>query len=84
MKAAYDDRYLAVMGLSPTRIPHQEYWSCPDAETYLTGIDYYEHPRTCRLRLKELYPELDLPIPQTDKAIPRPTLGKDGITSNSD
>ena len=31
------DRYLAFMGLAPKRIPHWEHWSCPDAETYLTG-----------------------------------------------
>jgi len=30
-----DDRYLAYMGLAPTRIPHWEHWSCPDAGTYL-------------------------------------------------
>ncbi len=40
----YSDKYLAYMGLAPQRIPHWEYWSCPNAETYLTGIDYYEHP----------------------------------------
>ncbi len=25
---------------------------------FLTGIDYYEHPRLCRLRMQELYPQL--------------------------
>ena len=68
------DRYLALMGLAPKRIPHWEHWSCPDAETYITGIDYYEHPRLCRLRLRELYPWLTLPIPESDTPIPRPSL----------
>jgi len=62
------------MGLAPKRIPHWEHWSCPDAETYLTGIDYYEHPRLCRLKLRELYPQLGLGIPATDDPKPRPKL----------
>jgi hypothetical protein len=60
------------MGLGPKRIPHWEHWSNPDAETYLTGIDYYQHPRRCRLRLRELYPQLDLGIPPTDEPKVRP------------
>jgi len=67
-----DERYLAFMGLAPKRIPHWEHWSCPDAETYLTGIDYYRHPRLCRQKLKELYPQLGLPVPKTDAPRPRP------------
>ena len=47
-----DPRYESYMGLGPKRIPHWEHWSNPDAETYLTGIDYYQHPRRCRLRLR--------------------------------
>jgi uroporphyrinogen decarboxylase-like protein len=73
----YDDRFLAVMGKRSKKIPHFEYWSCPDAESYLTGTDYFEHPQQCRLKLKELYPELDLPIPQTDEPIIRPGEIKD-------
>jgi hypothetical protein len=73
----YDDRYLAAMCKSPKRIPHYEHWSCPDAESYLTGIDYFKHPRQCRLKLKELYPELNLPIPQTDDPIARPADADD-------
>jgi hypothetical protein len=61
-----EDRYLAQMGLAPKRIPHWEHWSDPDAESYLTGIDYYRHPRHCRQKMKELYPELDLSIPDSD------------------
>jgi hypothetical protein len=67
-----DPRYLSFMGLGPKRMVHWEHWSNPDAETYLTGIDYYQHPRVCRLKLKALYPQLDLEIPETDDPKPRP------------
>ncbi len=78
------DRYRAFMGLAPARIPHWEHWSCPDAETYLTGVDYYEHPQQCRLRLRELYPQLRLPIPETDEPKPRPELDLEGQSSMTD
>jgi hypothetical protein len=65
------------MGLGPKKIAHWEHWSNPDAETYLTGIDYYQHPRLCRLRLQELYPQLGLKVPETDDPIPRPDRAKD-------
>lgn len=68
------NKYLAYMGMAPKRIPHLEHWSCPDAETYLTGIDYYQHPRLCRLRMQEVYPELELSVPETDEPKPRPKL----------
>ena len=74
----YSNKYLAFMGMWPKKIPHWEHWSCPDAETYLTGIDYYEHPKLCRERMRELYPQLELPVPQTDDPKPRPTLSQDG------
>lgn len=64
--------YESFMGLGPRRIAHWEHWSDPDAETYLAGIDYYEHPRLCRLKMAELYPQLRLAIPPEDKPIPRP------------
>ena len=67
-----DDRYLAFMGLAPKRIPHWEHWSCPDAETYLTGIDYYDHPKLCREKMGELYPFLRLGVPATDDPKTRP------------
>ena len=67
-----DARYESYMGLGPKRIAHWEHWSNPDAETYLTGIDYYAHPRLCRLKLKELYPQLGLGVPATDAPKPRP------------
>ncbi len=78
------DRYLAYMGLAPKRIPHWEHWSCPDAETYLSGIDYYEHPRQCRQRLAELYPQLQLDIPESDEPRRRPGLDLTGQSSRSD
>ncbi|MBU4199651.1 MAG: hypothetical protein KKE37_12090 [Verrucomicrobia bacterium] len=67
-----DPRYESYMGLGPKRIAHWEHWSNPDAETCLTGIDYYEHPRLCRLKLNELYPQLGLGVPETDDPKPRP------------
>ena len=84
MKATADDRYLAVMCMEHERIPHYEHWSCPDAETYLSGINYYEQPRSCRLKLKEVYPELHLPIPETDEPIARPGFGKSGAGTGSE
>jgi len=78
------DKYLAYKGLAPKRIPHWEMWSCPDAETLFTGIDYYRHPRLCRLRMAALYPDLELPIPAEDAPKDRPDFatktGEDGHT----
>ncbi|MBT3194743.1 MAG: hypothetical protein HN341_19520, partial [Verrucomicrobia bacterium] len=71
------NRYLALMGQSPRPIPHWEHWSCPDGESCLTGIDYYDHPRQCRLRMQELYPQLQLPIPDSDDPVPRPEEQED-------
>lgn len=68
----YDNRYLTFMGRGPKVIPHWEHWSCPDADTYLTGINYYKHPRQSRLKLQELYPQLGLGVPEKDDAIPEP------------
>ena len=84
MTAEYSDKYLAFMGRWPKRIPHWEHWSCPDAETYLTGIDYYEHPRLCRQKMAELYPELELTIPAEDDPIPRSRLELSGESSYTD
>ena len=80
----YSARYMAYMGLAPSPIPHWEHWSCPDAETFLTGIDYYDHPKQCRERLRELYPQLSLAIPSTDEPKPRPTLDLTGQSSEAD
>jgi len=82
--AEYSNKYLAFMGRWPKRIPHWEHWSCPDAETYLTGIDHYEHPRLCRQRMAELYPQLELPIPAKDDPIPRSRLELSGESSYTD
>ena len=73
----YSDKYLSFMGKAPKNIPHWEHWSNPDAETYLTGIDYYEHPKLCREKLAKLYPQLELEIPQTDEPVERPGEGAD-------
>lgn len=81
---ASDERYQAFMGLAPKRVPHWEHWSCPDAESALTGIDYYEHPQECRLRMRELYPELRLRVPESDEPIERPTLDLRGESSRAD
>jgi len=70
----YSERYLAFMGMAPKRIPHFEYLGCPDAETFITGIDHYEHPRACRQKLAEMYPMLNAYIPETDDPKPRPNL----------
>jgi hypothetical protein len=67
-----DAKYDVYMGKGPDRLLHWEHWSCPDAETYLSGVDHYDHPRECRLKLKELYPELDLGIPKDDTPKTRP------------
>jgi hypothetical protein len=74
-------RYNTYMGHGPARIEHWEHWSNPDAETYITGIDYYDHPRSCRLKLKEMYPFLTVTIPDSDDPRPRPGETHDGDTS---
>ena len=74
---AYDGRYETFMGRGPQKIVHWEHWSNPDAETYLTGIDYYDHPRQCRLRLRELYLQLNLGIPESDEPKVRPEAQSD-------
>ena len=72
-----DPRYDTYMGHGPKQLPHWEHWSCPDAETYLTGIDAYDHPKLCRERLAKLYPELGLGIPAADTPLPRPEAQQD-------
>jgi hypothetical protein len=78
------DRYKAFMGLAPERIPHWEHWSCPDAETFITGIDCYEHPRLARLKMAEMYPQLGLAVPDSDDPKPRPVLDGAGSGSATD
>ena len=79
-----NSKYDAFMGLAPKQIPHWEHFSCPDAETYITGIDYYEHPRQCRLKWNELYPQVWLSTPATDDPKPRPRLDPSGDSSDPD
>ena len=67
-----DQTYESYMGLGPKRMGHWEHWSNPDAETHITGIDYYAHPRLCRLKMRELYPQLNLAVPETDEPKVRP------------
>ena len=74
-----DERYLTFMGRGPRRVVHWEHWSNPDAETYLTGIDYYRHPRLCRQRMAQLYPQLRLPIPDEDTPISPPKQEADRV-----
>jgi len=77
------ERYMTQMGKGGKRIIHYEHWSNPDAETYLTGIDYYERPRECRQRLLELYPMLDfLKIPESNAPKKRPTMDLKNLSSN--
>jgi len=76
------DVYESFMCMGPKRIAHKEIWSCPDAETALTGIDTYEHPRLCRERWNELFPHMPLSVPESDDPRPRPTL--DGEANSSD
>jgi len=78
-----DERYMTYMGKGGKKLIHWEHWSNPDAETFLTGIDYYNHPRQCREKLRDLYPMLGLPIPQTDAPLSRPKLGTE-MSSNQD
>ena len=78
-----DAYYETLHGRGPKQMVHWEHWSNPDAETFLTGIDYYDHPRSCRLKLRDLYPELSLHVPEQDTPIPRPALsGQGGPSSN--
>ena len=83
IKRSDDERYNVFMGMGGKKLMHWEHWSNPDAETYLTGIDYYEHPRLCRQKLSELYPMLGLGIPQNDTPVSRPKFGN-GVSSDSE
>ena len=78
------ERYMSMKGRGGSRILHWEHWANPDAETYLTGIDYYERPRDCRQRMAQLYPMLNLPIPETNEPIPRPVMDGHTVSSNEE
>ncbi len=80
MQATIDIRrlmYESYMGLSPHRIPHWEHWSNPGAASEITGIDYYDAPRSCMKRFSEMYPFVHVHIPESDEPIPRPSEQKD-------
>lgn len=64
-----DPRYESYMGLGPKRIAHWEHWSNPDAASYITGIDYYQKPRSCMLKFNEMYPFLGFGVPAKDEPI---------------
>jgi hypothetical protein len=66
-----DTWYESYMGHGPKRVPHWEHWSCPDAATWITGMDYYQQPRTCMLNLQARYPFVNFPVPAKDDPIPR-------------
>ena len=66
-----DIRYESFMGLGPKRIANWEHWSNPDAATYITGIDFYDHPRKCMQKMNEMYPFTDISVPEDDSPIPK-------------
>ncbi len=72
-----DIQYDTFMGHGPKKIPHWEHWSNPDAATYITGIDFYEKPRTCLQRLNVLYPDLGVWVGESDTPLPRPEEQED-------
>jgi len=66
-----DPRYETLLGRGPKRIAHWEHFSNPDAATYISGIDFYEKPRSCMLKINEIYPFLNLAVPGSDDPLPR-------------
>jgi hypothetical protein len=72
-----DLRYETLMGRGPKKIVHWEHWSNPDAATYISGIDFYQHPKRCMEKINEMYPFLYLPVPATDDPLPRPEEQQD-------
>ena len=66
-----DPSYESFMGLGPKKIAHWEHWSNPDAATHITGLDFYEHPRSCMLKLTQLYPFAKIDVPESDDPLPR-------------
>ena len=64
-------RYESFMGKGPQRIAHWEHWSDPDAASYISGMDYYEAPRSCMKRLDEMYPFVGFHIPESDEPVPK-------------
>jgi len=67
-----DLRYETLLGKGPKKIVHWEHWSNPDDVTYISGINFYLHPRKCIERINQIYPFLYLPVPADDAPIPEP------------
>ena len=61
-----DLRYETLMGRGPKKIVHWEHWSNPDAATYISGIDFYKHPRMCIQKINQMYPFVYLSVPASD------------------
>lgn len=71
--AQYTDRWLALMGKSPKRIPHWEPLSNPSFVKMVTGIDPWEKPRSATLKLLEEYPiDFGIEVPMNDNPIAKP------------
>ena len=64
-------KYQSYMGRGPNRIAHWEHWSNPNAASKITGIDYYTKPRSCMRKLAEMYPFIDVHLPDSDDPIPK-------------
>ena len=76
-------QYMSFNGRGGKKLLHFEPWSNPDAETFITGVNYYDNPQKCRRRMNELYTWLGLPIPENNEPIPQPIMGGD-ISSDPD
>lgn len=72
-----DPRYETLLGRGPKKIVHWEHFSNPDAATYISGIDFYQHPKRCMEKINQMYPFLYLPVPESDDPIPRPEEQED-------
>lgn len=69
-----NERYETYMGRGGRQILNKEIWACPEAETALTGIDTYEHPKQCRETWNAMFPRVQLAVPETDAPRPRPVF----------
>jgi len=74
--------YDSYMGSGPKRIANKEIWACPEAETALTGIDTFDHPRLCRQKWNEVFPHCPLQVPAADEPRPRPSLDGGGNSAD--
>jgi hypothetical protein len=66
------DIHLAFHGRMPSKIPHWEHFSNPDAIELMTGIDPWKKPRTASLAFQKLAGlEVGFEIPEEDTPIER-------------